>query len=208
MTPFEPIQALDQPARREWLRAWMKRMGLLNPNQAAPVLCVVRTSLQRMISEPPGLPIADQTLKLAWALESLRLHDGALRTIVSPVDPNLEKSAMREGFYSVAYSGFGGSGFGMIVLTKGAIIGADAAGAVWDGRYTDEGPNGLAAEMAVTLPPNVISALTGRTSPGPHVERFAVMLPPDLGSERVIPVKTSLGMTINVALRKVRDLSV
>ncbi len=71
------ILALDQPARRKWLRGWMSRMGLENANQAAPMLCLARTTVERMIYDPPRSSITDQTMKIAWQAERLRLSDSA-----------------------------------------------------------------------------------------------------------------------------------
>lgn len=73
--PFEELQALDQPGRREWLREWMERMGLPTAHQAAPVLCRSRRTVERMTHDQQAehVKIGDDTLKLAWALEQLRL---------------------------------------------------------------------------------------------------------------------------------------
>jgi len=75
--PFELLQALDQPARREWLRGWMLRMGLATAHQAAPVLCHSRRTLERMTHDQQAehVRIGDDTIKLAWALERLKLTD-------------------------------------------------------------------------------------------------------------------------------------
>ena len=43
---------------------------------------------------------------------------------------------MKEGFYSITYKGAEGDlGFGILVLDTGAVIGADVAGARYDGTY-------------------------------------------------------------------------
>ena len=43
---------------------------------------------------------------------------------------------MREGFYSIAFTGMKGWGFGVVTFDTGEIVGADAAGATYDGTYT------------------------------------------------------------------------
>ncbi len=70
---FDRLLCLDAGQRRTWLRAWMDRMGLRNSYQAAPVLCLVRQTVDRMISETchRKTPITDQTLKIAWLTEIL-----------------------------------------------------------------------------------------------------------------------------------------
>ncbi len=43
---------------------------------------------------------------------------------------------MKEGFYSITYTGApGGVGFGILVLDTGAVIGADVVGGRYDGTY-------------------------------------------------------------------------
>jgi len=77
LQPFEEIQSLDQTGRREWLRGWMRRMGLSTAHQAAPVLCRSRRTLERMTHDQQAehVKIGDDTIKLAWALEQLKLTD-------------------------------------------------------------------------------------------------------------------------------------
>jgi hypothetical protein len=42
-----------------------------------------------------------------------------------------------DGFFRIAFTGAAGSGFGMLVLRGGVIVGADVGGAMYDGSYTD-----------------------------------------------------------------------
>lgn len=72
---FSDIIVLEQPARRAWLREWLVRMGLANANQAAAVLCLDRRTVERMVYDNQVNPvrITNAVLKLAWALEQLRL---------------------------------------------------------------------------------------------------------------------------------------
>ena len=38
-----------------------------------------------------------------------------------------------DGFFRIAFTGTTGSGFGVLVLHDGVIVGADVAGAIFDG---------------------------------------------------------------------------
>ena len=80
-TPFLSLPALlsqDDASRREWLRGWMRRMGLPTAHQAAPVLCLTRSTVERMVYEQGRRSrITDQTLKIAWLVEKYRFEDSA-----------------------------------------------------------------------------------------------------------------------------------
>lgn len=64
---------------------------------------------------------------------------------------------MKEGFYSITFTGAtGDSGFGIIVLDTGAVIGADATGVRYDGTYVfNPRTDLLEASITVTVPPGV-----------------------------------------------------
>ena len=69
---------LDDEARRDWLRAWMQRMNLPTAHQAAPVLCLARTTVERMVyDQAQRSKITDQTLKIAWLVEKIGFDDSA-----------------------------------------------------------------------------------------------------------------------------------
>ncbi len=77
-TTFGDLLALDQDARREWLRAWMARHGLETANQAAPYLCVTRTTMERMVyDQARRSAVTDQTLKIAWMIDRYGLQTSA-----------------------------------------------------------------------------------------------------------------------------------
>ncbi|WP_448208679.1 hypothetical protein [Azospirillum sp. sgz302134] len=69
---------LDDGERREWLRGWMQRMNLLTAHQAAPVLCLSRSTVERMVYEQAQRSrVTDQTLKIAWLIEKYGFEDSA-----------------------------------------------------------------------------------------------------------------------------------
>lgn len=69
---------LDDDARRDWLRGWMQRMNLPTAHQAAPVLCLSRSTVERMVYEQGQRSrITDQTLKIAWLVEKYGFEDSA-----------------------------------------------------------------------------------------------------------------------------------
>jgi len=76
-TQFQELLLLEQEQRVAWLRAWMDRMGLQNANQAAPHLCLKRTSVEAMVyDQATRRPISDQTLKIAYLLEKHAARHG------------------------------------------------------------------------------------------------------------------------------------
>jgi hypothetical protein len=55
---------------------------------------------------------------------------------------------MVDGIYTMTYLGASGDwGMGMLVLRQGIVVGADAVGGLYDGRYI-ETPDSLNVEMA------------------------------------------------------------
>src|SRR5712691_1804904 len=69
---------------------------------------------------------------------------------------------MLDGIYSMTYRGAADWGMGLLVLHKGTITGADIAGALYDGRYTDQGDS-ISIQIAMKVPPGV--TLVQGTSP-------------------------------------------
>ena len=64
---------------------------------------------------------------------------------------------MREGFYSITFAGATGDlGMGVIALDTDVIVGADAGGAKYDGRYEyNPKTEMLDADITLTVPPGV-----------------------------------------------------
>jgi hypothetical protein len=67
----------------------------------------------------------------------------------------LKEIGMVDGIYTMTYRGASGDwGMGMLVLRQGVVVGADALGGLYDGRYV-ETSDGLSVEMEMTVPPGV-----------------------------------------------------
>ncbi len=64
---------------------------------------------------------------------------------------------MKEGFYSIAFTGqTGDSGFGIFALDTSNVIGADVTGARYDGTYAyNQQTELIDADITLTVPPGV-----------------------------------------------------
>lgn len=62
-----------------------------------------------------------------------------------------------QGFYRMAFTGTAGSGFGVIVFHAGTIAGADVAGAIFDGTYTE---NAVTAQIDFSMTMNAPAGIT------------------------------------------------
>jgi hypothetical protein len=60
---------------------------------------------------------------------------------------------MIDGFYSIAFTGNAGSGFGMVIFRDGLVAGADVSGATYDGEYAANPATGkISIRVQVMLP--------------------------------------------------------
>ena len=64
---------------------------------------------------------------------------------------------MKEGFYSIVFVGqTGDSGFGIIVLDTGRVVGVDITGARYDGTYAyNQQTDLIDVDLTLTVPPGV-----------------------------------------------------
>ncbi len=111
---------------------------------------------------------------------------------------------MISGFYSMAYTGAAGTGFGLIAISKGVIAGADVAGGLYDGTYIEK-PSTIDARLTMKIPSGAIPVQTGVPLTEPMIVPFDVSLPSDLGDEKPLLVQMPLG-PINVIFKRVRDV--
>jgi hypothetical protein len=112
---------------------------------------------------------------------------------------------MDEGFYSIAFTGVAGSGFGVLVLQAGIVVGMDAAGGAYDGRYdVNRAAGTVALDIVLTVPAGVTLVLTGVPLQSSLQLPIKVSLPSPLAGERTVRVDTHLG-PVNVIIRKLRD---
>jgi hypothetical protein len=111
-----------------------------------------------------------------------------------------------EGFFQIAFTGTAGSGFGMLVLHKGIVVGTDVAGASYDGSYTENAFTGeLHFEITMNAPAGVTPVQTGiPLATQISLPINASLLREDIGTEKPTLVQTPLG-PVNVLFKKIRD---
>lgn len=112
----------------------------------------------------------------------------------------------KEGFWVVTTSGAGGKGIGVIVLDTGMIVGADAAGIIYDGTYAPDGGNGdVLCKIKCRVTKGVIVVANTEISvPDDTTFDVELPLPSSMGSERTIEVKTEFG-SFDILFRKIRS---
>ncbi|MBK8221794.1 MAG: hypothetical protein IPK73_12285 [Candidatus Obscuribacter sp.] len=115
---------------------------------------------------------------------------------------------MREGFFSIYYTGCAGTGLGLFALTKGSIVGVDAAGGIYDGDYeSDDDKSPLYGVMRLTVPPGVVLVTGNLPENQPFTMNIPLELPADFAtSQQPQMVQTSTG-PVNLIIRKLRDLA-
>jgi hypothetical protein len=111
-----------------------------------------------------------------------------------------------EGFYNIAFTGAKGSGFGNLVISRGTVVGADAAGSTYDGTYTHD-PKTKTIKLNVTMsaPAGVSPVQTGVPLTAAMSLPIETSIPEDFGSGKTILVNTPIG-PVNVVFRKLREL--
>lgn len=108
------------------------------------------------------------------------------------------------GFYAIYFTGTQGTGFGLLILKDGIIVGADVAGGVFDGNYKTVGDQ-IEGELTAKLPAGVVSITGQPAGPNGLVLEFPLRLPVNLGAGRTISLQSPNG-PINVNVKKLRDL--
>jgi hypothetical protein len=111
--------------------------------------------------------------------------------------------ATMDGFYSVYFTGLVGSGFGLLMIKGGKIIGADTEGVLYDGSYFLT-KNGLVGSVIFKAPPNV-HLVTGPKSGEEGLEMaIDLNLPKNFGNGQTLRIDTPNG-PVNAIFRKLRD---
>jgi hypothetical protein len=113
---------------------------------------------------------------------------------------------MIEGFYRIAFTGAAGSGFGILVLCKGAVAGADVAGGTYDGSYKEQ-KDTIELNVTMRAPAGVALVQNGIPLTVPIALPFKTSLPHDLGSGTPILVNMPPG-PVNVVFVKISDFPV
>jgi hypothetical protein len=117
---------------------------------------------------------------------------------------------MIDGFYSIAFTGVAGSGFGILVFRRGAVVGADAAGATYDWTFRTNEDGTIGVEVVMKAPAGLRPVQTGVPLANPVEMAISGSLP---GTSELLDATTSaprqittpLG-PINIVFRKIRDL--
>jgi hypothetical protein len=109
-----------------------------------------------------------------------------------------------DGFYSAYLTGSMGQGFAMLVFKRGAISGADAMGARYDGNYRDSA-SGFSVRLKVWLPPNTLLVQGVSTGSEADISELDFELPADFLAQPFIRVNAKHG-PVNVKLVKLREL--
>lgn len=110
-----------------------------------------------------------------------------------------------DGFYAAYLTGSFGQGLVMLIFRHGTIVGIDAAGAKYDGTYTDAG-GGFGVELGIWLPPNILLVQGASTGPQGDNSQLDFQLPADFLSQPYIRVNAKHG-PVNVKLIKLRELN-
>ena len=112
---------------------------------------------------------------------------------------------MTDGFFSIAFTGSAGSGFGVVLLYDGLVAGADVAGASYDGEYR-ENPTNHTLDFRITMraPAGLTPVQTGVPLLTPLDLPITASFPDDLGAGHPMLLETKLG-PVNIVFRKIRD---
>ena len=109
-----------------------------------------------------------------------------------------------EGFWLVQFAGAADRGFGILVLVRGLIVGANTAGGQYDGTYQYKAENEmLEIDMTVKMPPNVLT-VQGVISRRELVFNAQTSIPCDAWEAKPFMAQTDLG-PVNGTMKKIRD---
>ena len=112
---------------------------------------------------------------------------------------------MFDGIYSMIFRGYADWGMGMLILQHGAITGADAMGALYDGSYEEHGSS-LLVNLTLTVPPGV--ALVQGTPAQP--EQYTIPIQTELSAKALLEGEIALLQLppgpVNVIFRRLRAL--
>lgn len=92
----------------------------------------------------------------------------------------------------------------MIVFRNGTIVGVDAAGAKYDGTYSETG-NAFSVKLKVSLPPNTLLIQGVSTGPQGDNSELEFQMPLDFPSQPFIRISAKHG-PVNAKLVKLREL--
>jgi hypothetical protein len=113
-------------------------------------------------------------------------------------------TAQIDGIYAAYLSSKVGQGFAMLVLRKGKLVGADAAGTTMDGSYVEDA-NVVSATIFVKTPPNISLLQGGLSGPEGESSEITFQMPHDFEKQPFVRVETKRG-PVNAKLVKLRGL--
>ena len=112
-----------------------------------------------------------------------------------------------DGFYTAYFTGAIGSGFAVLVMREGIIIGADATGASYDGHFILNEKLGTYDGLVTITPQPGTALVTGASvGPVPVPIPIPIRIPVGFSSEDAIRMDTPTG-PVNVSFHKIRGLA-
>jgi hypothetical protein len=114
---------------------------------------------------------------------------------------------MMEGIYALYYTGQAGTGFALLAMTNGVVVGADITGGTLDGDY-EISPDGktIRGKVQLKVPPGTVLVTGGPPSPNEYTLPIPFSLnDSDLDAARPIRFNLPTG-PINIVFKKLRDL--
>lgn len=113
-------------------------------------------------------------------------------------------AALFEGIYSITFRGAADWGMGMFILQGGKLTGADAAGVLYDGGYSEQDGQ-LVLDVTMRVPPGVGLVQGVPPQQKPYDVHFVARIPPE-AIETQSPVLLSLPPgPVNVIFRWLRQ---
>jgi len=112
---------------------------------------------------------------------------------------------VRNCFYAIYYTGVAGSGFGIVSLFDGIILGVDAAGGKYDGKYfINDETSELEGDLHLEVPAGA-HLVTGIPAQKESLTlNIPLKLSKDLGKEQPMLIETSSG-PVNVIFKLLRE---
>jgi hypothetical protein len=111
-----------------------------------------------------------------------------------------------EGFYVAYLSAKAGQGLAVLIFRKGRIVGADIAGVLFDGEYTESADGALSISLLAKTPPNVALIQGGTSGPQGLETALNFEMPRDFGSLNFIRIDGPRG-PVNTKLVRLRGLN-
>ena len=110
-----------------------------------------------------------------------------------------------DGFYAGYFAGKAGNGLALLTLTNGKVVGVDAAGTKFDGRYELHGDTGaLALDVHVSAPPGITLVQGESTGEQGLDYQLETRIEASALNGAVVRIETPIG-PLNMRLQKLRN---